>query len=211
LVSQLIAGERPIRTARQHWTIFIPVGSVCVVALVAGLTLLKLAPGTVAGRSLHDVKLLIAIALVLAVAAAFSLRWLRWHFQAYMLTDHRIVVSRGVLSRYSESIALDRIQNSAVRRGLLARVLGYGDVEVESAGRDGAERLAHIAHAEEFANELLMAVEARRTGRPYPSLDAASGAAPSGYAPPGSSRGDGGPESYSPPLGYPHPRDRDGL
>ena len=104
-----------------------------------------------------------------------------------------------------------RIQNSAVRRGLLARVLGYGDVEVESAGRDGAERLAHIAHAEEFANELLMAVEARRTGRPYPSPDAASGAAPSGYAPPGSSWGDGGPESYSPPLGYRHPRDRDGL
>ena len=69
------------------------------------------------------------------------LRLLRWRFQTYTLTSHRIVLARGVVSRVTESIALDRIQDTVVRRPLADRLIGAGSLEIQSAGRDGTEIL----------------------------------------------------------------------
>ena len=62
---QMMPGEHPIRVARQHWTIFIPVGLVCTVALVVGLVLLAVTPSTVSGHDLGEAKVLIGLGLVL--------------------------------------------------------------------------------------------------------------------------------------------------
>jgi uncharacterized membrane protein YdbT with pleckstrin-like domain len=199
-------GEHPIRVTRQHWTIFIPVGLACAAALVAGIVLLAVSPSTVSGHDLAQVKLLIGLGLALVVGATFLVRWVQWRCLTYMLTDHRIVVRRGILSRFTESIALDRVQDSSVRQRLLARVLQFGDVEIESAGRDGSEILHHIADPAGFSNDLLLAIEARRTGQPFGGAAPAAEVTHGGYAPPGAA---GSPASYAPPPGYSgHP---DGL
>jgi uncharacterized membrane protein YdbT with pleckstrin-like domain len=207
-------GEHPIRVTRQHWTIFIPVGLVCALALAVGLVLLAVTPSTVAGHSISTVKTFIGLGIVVVVVAVFMVRWLQWRTQTFMLTDHRIVVRRGILSRFTESIALDRIQDSSVRQRLLARMLHFGDVEIESAGRDGSEMLHHIADPAGFSNDLLLAIEARRTGRPMPGAPGAPAGfdpAPShgGYAPPGMAGGPAQPGGYSPAPGY--TREPDGL
>lgn len=199
---QLIEGERVVRTARQHWIVFVPAGAVCALVIAAAAVVLWVSPASVGGRSLHDAKALVMLGIALAVAAVLSVRWLRWRFNAYVLTDHRVVVSTGVLSRSAESISLDRVQDSAVHRSLLARALRYGDVEIESAGRDGAERLSRIGDAVGFSNDLLVAVEARRTGRPSPG-DASGRPGPpaGGYAPPAAWE-TGTVGEWSPPPGY---------
>jgi uncharacterized membrane protein YdbT with pleckstrin-like domain len=201
-------GEHPIRVTRQHWTIFIPLALVCAGALVVGFVLLAITPSSVAGHDLGEVKLLIGLALVLVVGAVVLLRWVQWRSMAYMLTDHRIVVSHGVLSRFTESIALDRIQDSGVRQRLLGRALGFGDVEIESAGRDGREVLHHVADPAGFANALLVAMEAHRTGQPHPgaALAADADVTHGGYTPPGIG-GTPLPGGYGPAPGYPRPGD----
>jgi uncharacterized membrane protein YdbT with pleckstrin-like domain len=209
-VPQLMPGEHPIRVTRQHWTIFIPVGLACAAALAVGLVLLAVTPSSVSGHDIGEVKLFIGLGLVLVVGATFLVRWVQWRCLTYMLTDHRIVVRRGILSRYTESIALDRIQDSGVRQRLLARVLKFGDVEIESAGRDGTEILHHIADPAGFSNDLLLAIEARRTGQPLPGTtpppaDASHG----GYSPPGVQGAPGPPGAYGPSPGY--SRHPDGL
>ena len=192
---QLMPGERPIRVTRQHWTVFVPVGMVCAGALIVGYVLLGITPSTVSGHDIGQVKVLIGLALALVVGATFLVRWVQWRCLTFTLTDHRIVVRRGVLSRFTESIALDRIQDSGVRQRLAGRALGFGDVEIESAGSDGTEVLRHIADPAGFSNDLLIAIEARRTGQPFPGASG-GGDAPThgGYAPPGVQGG--------PPGGY---------
>ena len=201
---QLMPGEHPIRVTRQHWTVFIPVGLVALGALIVGFVLLAKVPSSISGHDLGEVKTLIGLALVLALGAIVLVRYVQWRCLTYMLTDLRIVVRRGVLSRFTESIALDRVQDSGVRQRLLARVLKFGDVEIESAGRDGTEVLHHIADPAGFSNDLLLAIQAHRTGRPMPGIPPA-GYDPgvhSGYAPPGVSGTPAQPGGYSPAPGY---------
>jgi uncharacterized membrane protein YdbT with pleckstrin-like domain len=66
----------------------------------------------------------------------------------------------GVLSRTAETIPLDRIQNTVIHRPLGDRLIGAGDIEIESAGRDGVEVLHRIPRAEAFYNELLATMNA---------------------------------------------------
>jgi uncharacterized membrane protein YdbT with pleckstrin-like domain len=195
-VPQMMPGEHPIRTTRQHWTIFVGAGAVVILALAVAIVLLVVTPGTVSGHSLHDVKLFIGLGLGVVVVAIALVRWVQWRSTSYMLTTHRIVSRRGVLSRYTESIALDRVQDSSVRQGVLGRMFRFGDLELESAGRDGSETLHHVADPAGFSRDLLVAIEARHTGQPI----AGSGGVPpqGGYAPPGG--GDAG--GYGPAPGY---------
>lgn len=195
---QLMPGEHPIRTTRQHWTIFIGAGLVCLLALVVGVVLLVITPGSVAGHSLHDIKVFIGLGFGVVLLAIALVRWIQWRCTSYMLTTQRIISRRGVLSRYTESINLDRIQDSSVRQGLLGRMFRFGDLELESAGRDGAEVLHHVNDPVAFSRELLMAIEARHTGQTYTP---GAGAAQGGYAPPGTSGAvDTG--GYGPAPGY---------
>ena len=84
-----------------------------------------------------------------------GLRILRWRFATYHLTDRRIVMEGGILSRTAETIPLDRIQNTVIHRPFGDRLIGAGDIEIEFAGRDGVEVLHRIPRAEAFYNELL--------------------------------------------------------
>ena len=96
-----------------------------------------------------------------------GLRILRWRFATYHLTDKRIVMEGGILSRTAETIPLDRIQNTVIHRPLGDRLIGAGDIEIESAGRDGVEVLHRIPKAEQFYNELLTTMNAPpQTGAP---------------------------------------------
>lgn len=198
---QMMPGEHPIRVTRQHWTIFIGAGLVVGLALVVGIVLLIVTPGSVAGRSLHDIKLFIGLAFGVVLLAIVLVRWIQWRCTSYTLTSHRIISRRGVLSRYTESIALDRVQDSSVRQGLLGRMFRFGDLEIESAGRDGAEVLHHVNDPVGFSRELLMAIEARHTGQPYAPPPGEVAPVQGGYAPPGASGSvDAG--GYGPAPGY---------
>jgi len=198
-VPQMMPGEHPIRVTRQHWTVFLGLGLAGVVALVAGIVLLVVAPGTVGSFKLRDIKLLIGLLLGVVVLATFLVRWVQWRCTSFTLTNNRIISRHGVLSRYTESIALDRIQDSRVVQRLLGRAFGFGDLELESAGRDGNEVFNHIADPAGFSRDLLIAVEARHTGQPFPG---AGGAGTSGtYAPPGAGGGEP-PGGYGPAPGY---------
>lgn len=209
-MKQMLPGEETLRTTRQHWSVFVPAVAVVIVVLVVLGALLKVLPSDIGGRSLHNVKLALLLAAILVVTIAGSLRFMRWRYTTFTLTNKRVLVSRGVLSRYLESIALDRIQDVSVSQGLLERIFKAGNVEIESAGRDGAEILRLIADPLGFSNDLQQATEMHRMAglgmAPTPGQvggAAGGGGYPqAGYAPPG-----GTPPAYQPPApGYTPPR-----
>lgn len=80
----------------------------------------------------------------------------------YVVTDQRIRIRRGTLSRREQSTSIEKIQNINTFQGVLDRMLGIGDVEFGTAGSEVADaslRFAGIARP----HELVTRMEGRRS------------------------------------------------
>ncbi|MGH3118975.1 MAG: PH domain-containing protein [Gaiellales bacterium] len=78
----------------------------------------------------------------LFIAARFGWRLWQWWVDRIVVTDQRIFEVSGVLTRKVASMPLTRVTDMTYQRSLGGRLLGYGDLIVESAGQDQA--LSHI-------------------------------------------------------------------
>jgi len=168
---QLLSGESLVTTVRQHGAVLVPAAALSAVVIAVLLFLLHLVPSRVLNHPTGTATAIAMAVVVVVVVAWFLTRVLRWRLQTYTLTTHRIVLSRGVISRVTESIALDRIQDIVVRRPLAERLIRSGVVEIDSAGRDGVEVLRMIPQPNRFYTDVLQAVEAYRhlsLGYPVP-------------------------------------------
>lgn len=159
MAAHLLEGESEIATEREHVLVLLPIVAAVVVCAAALLFLIQLIPVHVLGHDIAGVRLVVDAVIVVLVVAWLLVRVLRWRFHTYTLTSHRIILSRGVLSRVTESIGLDRVQDTVMRRPLADRLIGAGNIEIESAGRDGVEVLRLIPHADRFYTQILQAIE----------------------------------------------------
>jgi uncharacterized membrane protein YdbT with pleckstrin-like domain len=57
----------------------------------------------------------------------------------YVVSDHRIRIRRGVLSRKEQSAAIERVQNINTTQSLLDRILGIGEIDFDTAGTESAQ------------------------------------------------------------------------
>lgn len=121
----------------------------------------------------------------LALAALFG-AFLGWHefvrrSHEYVLTSRRVIQQMGILTRRSIDSWLDKINNIEHRQTLWGRLLGFGDVEIETASEQGIIRFANVARPLELKNAIVGAMEqyrgSLRAAAPYPvAAPAPSGA-----------------------------------
>jgi len=90
--------------------------------------------------------------------------WIRWRSISYTLTDQRIKIESGVFGRQEKIIPIDRVQDCTTRQSLLGRILGYGRVEIDAAGAQGAEILDHLPNPGNFRDQVFTESEKRRGG-----------------------------------------------
>lgn len=162
--TQLMPGERSIALVRQHWSVLAGHVLGAIVVIVVAIVLNAKLPVKIGSTSITTVKTVILLVLVIGSVLWAALRILRWRFSTYHLTDRRIIMEGGILSRTAETIPLDRIQNTVIHRPLGDRLIGAGDIEIKSAGRDGVEVLHRIPKAQAFYNELLTSMNAPASG-----------------------------------------------
>jgi uncharacterized membrane protein YdbT with pleckstrin-like domain len=114
---------------------------------------------------------------LLAVVLGIVLAWRFFRLRSYefVLTNHRVIQQQGILSKSSMDSRLDKINNIEHRQSLWGRILGYGDVEIDTASETGICRFNNVAHPVEFKSAILTAAEQYRAGG---SVTVASG--PSG-------------------------------
>jgi uncharacterized membrane protein YdbT with pleckstrin-like domain len=154
-------GEEVVLDVRPHaWGLVPP-------ALVS---LMILAGATVAGVVGVPTAAAWAIVAVLAVSLGWLLRrYLRWMTTSFVLTTDRLIHRSGFLARRRREIPLDQLSDIGCRQRLLGRLVGIGDLTVESAGRDSLEAFTGLPHPEEIQEEIhaqLEAIRDRRSGRP---------------------------------------------
>jgi uncharacterized membrane protein YdbT with pleckstrin-like domain len=162
MTSQLLPGENLVLKDHPHWIVVVK-------SLVAPIILLIIAAVIdifVTNNEIVKDRLIIALAAIAIAGLWLIVVWIRWQSTTYTLTDQRIKIETGVFARQSKMIPIDRVQDCTTRQSLVGRMLGYGRVEVDAAGAQGAEVLDHLPNPTVFRDQVFVQSERRRTGAP---------------------------------------------
>jgi hypothetical protein len=123
---------------------------------------------------------------VLFLLAVAGMRYLRLASREYILTNHRLIQQEGLLGKKSIDSYLEKINNIEYSQTFWGRLLGYGDLRIDTANVSEPSVFERIADPLGFKRAISTAAEAYRMGvaRPAPVAGVAGGvvaaAAPSG-------------------------------
>ena len=167
-------GEEVALDLRPHWWFFskhIATGIPLFVALVLVLS--------VGNKWLNALWAIVAV----VWAGWLGLKYLEWNFTHFVVTDDRVIYRTGVIAKRGVEIPMERINNINFHQGIWERIIGAGDLDIESAGRDGQSHFDDVWHPDGVQQELYrqMEVNAKKRARwsnPAPAF------APSAPAPP---------------------------
>ena len=162
-MSKLLPGENLVLKDHPHWITLVKsvVAPVVLFAIVVVADYSVLNPDNFYVPKLRTVLTLAVVALAILW---FIVVWVRWRSITYTLTDQRITIDAGVFSRQEKIIPIDRVQDCTTRQSILGRLIGYGRVEIDAAGAQGAEVLDHLPQPGEFRDQVFVQSEKRRGG-----------------------------------------------
>lgn len=101
----------------------------------------------------------LAVALV-AWAAWVTYRYFVWTYTHFVLTDHRVISRSGIVSKRGTEVPLDRVNNIDFHQRIWERVIGAGDLDIESAGKDGQSHFDNVRHPDMVQQEIYRQMEA---------------------------------------------------
>lgn len=104
----------------------------------------------------HYVIVGVAVALVVVF---FLVPFLRWRTTLFVITNKRVVVRTGIVSRSGRDVPLTRVNDVTFTLTLLERILRCGTLVVESAGERGQVQLTDVPHVEQVQRILYELVE----------------------------------------------------
>jgi membrane protein YdbS with pleckstrin-like domain len=101
----------------------------------------------------------VAVIVILAVAAiAFSAplyKHILRRREVYTLTNHKLEMRYGLISKIVRNIPLRNIQDVTVTATVAQRLLRLGDIVIDSASESGKIRLSEVHHPEKYADMIL--------------------------------------------------------
>jgi membrane protein YdbS with pleckstrin-like domain len=170
-------GERVAVDVGPHWKYMVRPGVVVVLALALSVEAL--------GAETDRWEQLALAAVLVLCLLWLGTRYLRWATTSFTVTNERLILRKGVLRRSWREILLDRLTDISCRQTLGDRLLGCGDIVLESPGRDGQEVFPGLPHPLRIQKEIYRLINERRL------------AVPTGGGAPGANAGGAGAASKS--------------
>jgi hypothetical protein len=131
-------GERLLYACRRHAIVL--EGPVVVLFVSVALYL-------VATHGQTDGVLRAIAGVVLAGATGFFVwKLLGWWMRRYVVTNDRILLIEGVLTRRVRGLWLKLVIDTTYHRSLGGRLFGYGDLELNLSGQPGLRKLETLPH-----------------------------------------------------------------
>jgi uncharacterized membrane protein YdbT with pleckstrin-like domain len=151
----LTEDEDLVLDLRPHWWLLAPPGALLVIAVLFGLAaLIKTWPTWVS----------VPVGIwVLGSLAWFGIRYLTWTTTNFVVTSERVISRTGVISKSGIEIPLDRINTVFFNQSIFERIIGAGDLGIESAGEGGRQTFQDIRRPNLVQNEIYRQVEGLET------------------------------------------------
>ncbi|MDQ2721791.1 MAG: PH domain-containing protein [Actinomycetota bacterium] len=169
----LAPDEELILHRHPHWKmLLVPVLVLLLVVALAGFL-----AALIRNQSWANVGWIVLAVIGVTAVVSFTLAPLmRWYTTHFVLTDRRVLVRQGVLTRTGLDIPMTRINSVRFRHGLLDRMLGTGTLIIESASQEPLE-FDDIPHVEQVHSLLYHEVyDADRGGADRDNADRGRGA-----------------------------------
>lgn len=102
---------------------------------------------------------IIAGVLVLGCVVWFVARYISWVSSKFVLTTDRVIHREGVLRRSGIEIPLERVNTVFSSQSVFERMIGAGDLSIESASEDGRQNFEDMRNPGWIQNEIYVAME----------------------------------------------------
>jgi uncharacterized membrane protein YdbT with pleckstrin-like domain len=102
---------------------------------------------------------MIAGAGLLVTLVWFVQRYIAWVSTHFVLTSDRVIFRSGIIAKKGIEIPLERINTIFFHQRIFERMLGLGDLDIESASKDGAQRFDDIKNPSAVQNEIYQQME----------------------------------------------------
>ena len=147
-------GEEIILDMRPHWSFFAgPVAAVFGALILAILSAIGFDTG-------WQKKIIFAPLSLALIALGWCIgRYARWHTTNFVVTSDRLIYRHGVFAKRGQEIPLERLNDVSFRRSVIERIVGAGDLLIESGGERGQQPFNHIAHPERVQNVIHHSIE----------------------------------------------------
>jgi uncharacterized membrane protein YdbT with pleckstrin-like domain len=147
-----------------HWIYFGEPVLALVGSIVLAILVLSFTDGTI-----QKGLAFITVALIVVTAGWTIVRYLKWTSTNFVITTHRLIFRQGIFAKHGVEIPLERVMNVNFNQSILERIVGAGDLLIESGGRDGQQRFSDIRKPEEVQNLIHAQVEANSMRHEQPA------------------------------------------
>lgn len=141
-----------------HWWFLAPAGAATTVSGVMTLTVLAQFDGW-----LETVAIYLMIGALVVSASWMVVKMVQWRTTYFVVTSHRVIYRQGVLARSGVEIPIERMSNVNFKQTIFERLIGAGDLIIESSGRDGQQKFSDIQNPEEVQNIVHAALQSRES------------------------------------------------
>jgi uncharacterized membrane protein YdbT with pleckstrin-like domain len=129
-----------------HWWYFIEAAIALVASIVLGIFAL-------AGDWPTGVKWA-TVVLILASAVWLVARYLRWMTTNFVVTSDRVIFRHGLFAKSGIEIPLERINSVHFTQTIIERMLGAGDLMIESGSEQGQQRFTDVRNPDRVTKVL---------------------------------------------------------
>lgn len=144
-----------------HWWYFFEAAAALVVSIIAGIVVRVLLDD---GNARKYLSYLVLAAIVVSAIWLF-IRYTKWVTTNFVITSDRIIFRQGVVGKSGIEIPLDRVNNVNFNQTAFERLLGAGDLLIESGGEDGQQRFTDVRKPQNVQNLVHAQVEAKSRQR----------------------------------------------
>jgi uncharacterized membrane protein YdbT with pleckstrin-like domain len=136
-----------------HWMYFVKSALAFVAAVALGVLLL----------TWNDAPSVLGIpsgGLILIALVWLGWTYLKWVTTNYVITTDRLIYRHGVLSKHGIEIPLERVNTVFFSQSIFERLVGSGDLVIESAGELGRQDFDNVRKPSAVQNEIYRQMEA---------------------------------------------------
>ena len=151
-------GEELILDLKPHWWFFAGPSALLALAVV-GLVVSQ-------GADLHDYLVLVIAGVTVGALGWFVKRYLQWSTTSFVVTGDRLIYRHGILAKRGIEIPLERVNTVFFNQTIWERLIGAGDLVIESGGTAGHQTFSDIRHPEQVQKEIHLQME-RNNDRMY--------------------------------------------
>lgn len=149
-------GETLVLDLRPHWLYLVPSAGSLTAAVVGSILIFAWWGPT---GSVYDILRILCAVIVVGAAGWFGIVYARWATTNFVLTSDRLISRVGIVAKQGLEIPLERINTVFSSQSVFERLVGAGDLAVESAGERGTQHFTDIRKPAIVQKEIYVQIE----------------------------------------------------